>query len=359
MLKCSGNEKRAAWAGLVMAITLLAVGTGQALAQYRYTLTNLGVLSGGTESYAYGINNLGQVVGESLDSYYGSQAFLYDGTMHALPGGRTSTAIAINDSGEIVGGATNYQLYFGMACRLGLSGMQWIQPPGDYGSASAVNSAGKVAITTWSHTDNPYHDYNYHAFVYDGSGFQDIGTLLGAGDSHANAINDQGAVAGSYVSHAYVFSNGQVTYIPVGGTSSSANGINNSGTVAGSYTTSDQRHHAFVYSQGQVQNLGDPGVNCGAVGINSLGQIIGYAGTTYYPCIFENGVIVNLNDLIDPANQFTLMAAEAINDSGQIVGFGKDSQNQTRGFLLTPTPEPATLSLLVLGGLAMLRRRKW
>jgi len=53
-----------------------------------------------------------------------------------------------------------------------------------------------------------------------------------------------------------------------------------------------------------------------------------------------------------------LRSAFAINDNGQIVGIGSDAQGNGRAFLLTPIPEPATLSLLALGGLALLRRRR-
>ena len=52
-----------------------------------------------------------------------------------------------------------------------------------------------------------------------------------------------------------------------------------------------------------------------------------------------------------------LVEAVAINEEGQILVeamVGGDANS----FVLTPIPEPATLSLLTLGGLAMLRRRR-
>jgi len=36
----------------------------------------------------------------------------------------------------------------------------------------------------------------------------------------------------------------------------------------------------------------------------------------------------------------------------------RDSDNYSVGLLTAPAPEPATLSLLALGGLALLRRRR-
>jgi hypothetical protein len=49
--------------------------------------------------------------------------------------------------------------------------------------------------------------------------------------------------------------------------------------------------------------------------------------------------------------------AHGINDSGQIAGFGGFG-GQTHAFLLTPTPEPACLSLLAVGAAALLGRRR-
>jgi hypothetical protein len=48
-----------------------------------------------------------------------------------------------------------------------------------------------------------------------------------------------------------------------------------------------------------------------------------------------------------------------INDVGQIVGAGIDGlTGHNEAFLLTPTPEPATLALLAAGAAALLARRR-
>jgi len=90
-----------------------------------------------------------------------------------------------------------------------------------------------------------------------------------------------------------------------------------------------------------------------ALGINNSGQVVGYSNGR--PFLYNGGVMTNLNDLIDQASGWTLNEANAINDSGQIVGIGMD---MNRALLLTPTPEPTTLGLLALGGLLVLRRRR-
>ena len=65
---------------------------------------DLGTL-GGNDSQAYGINDLGHVVGHSWTSEDVPHAFLYDGTMHDLGnlGGDYSIAFDINNHGQIVG----------------------------------------------------------------------------------------------------------------------------------------------------------------------------------------------------------------------------------------------------------------
>jgi len=81
---------------------------------YRATgvMTDLGTL-GGDRSFAYGVNNFGQVVGQARNSSGQDLAFLYtQGAMRDLntlitganPFIRLETALAINDNGVIVGG---------------------------------------------------------------------------------------------------------------------------------------------------------------------------------------------------------------------------------------------------------------
>lgn len=76
-------------------------------------IIKLGMLEGDTNSIAYGINNQGQIVGQSFGGPEGSQAFIYEsGKMTALgpylPTGSALTLLlaqGINDLGEITGEA--------------------------------------------------------------------------------------------------------------------------------------------------------------------------------------------------------------------------------------------------------------
>jgi probable HAF family extracellular repeat protein len=65
----------------------------------------------------------------------------------------------------------------------------------------------------------------------------------------------------------------------------------------------------------------------------------------------------DLNSLIPANSGWLLKQASAINDAGQIAGYGT-IHGETHAFLLTPMPEPAGLSLLGLCSVALLGRRR-
>jgi probable HAF family extracellular repeat protein len=108
---------------------------------------DLGAVMGATNSVAYAINNLGQVVGYSENG-----AFLYaDGLRHDLGtlGGNASQALALNDLGEVVGfadtatGARHAFLYSG-GVMVDLNGLL---PPGSgwvLNQATGINDSGQI-----------------------------------------------------------------------------------------------------------------------------------------------------------------------------------------------------------------------
>jgi probable HAF family extracellular repeat protein len=157
-------------------------------------ITDLGHL-GGNYGCAYGINDAEQVVGYSYTSSGNSHAFLWeDGTMidlGTLDGYSTSKAYGINNVGQIVGvlGVSN-EFFFpcraflwedGQMVDLGISSY--------YSSAKSINIAGQV-VGEFGDLLNP------HAFIWDRiNGMIDLGTL-GGSMSTARAINDAGQVVG-------------------------------------------------------------------------------------------------------------------------------------------------------------------
>lgn len=155
----------------------------------------------------------------------------------------------------------------------------------------------------------------------------------------------------------------------LGGTTSIAQGVSSSGTIVGWSFTASGAQHAFSYSGGIMTDLGTLGGTSGSVasGINSAGTIVGSSYITGNSAvdafIDSGGVMTDLNTLLDSSGAgWTLIGAQAINDNGQIVGYGTNPLGQSDAFLLTlDVPEPSACTMLV-GGLgllgAVIRRRR-
>ena len=120
---------------------------------------------------------------------------------------------------------------------------------------------------------------------------------------------------------------------------------------------------ALLDATGGGQNIDLGGDNSQPYAINDIGQIVGWSATPGYDhsaTFFDptgNGDNIDLNTVLGPSyNGPHLRLALDISSHGWIVGVA-GTPSDPRGFLLTPIPEPCTLSLLSLGALALRRRR--
>lgn len=305
------------------------------------TIIDLGTFNG-AYSYAYGVNNRGQVVGIS-DGFsvtgYFPHAFLWDarhglqdlGTFNGRGG---SYAYGINDRGQIVGtsdiDAQGHSHAFLWDRRHGLQDLGSLR--GANSTATAVNDRGQVAGTS------------IDAFLWDRRhGLQDLGSLGGAGGSAAAAINDRGQVVGRSNDHVFLWDARHglqdLGNLP-GAVDSYATGINDAGQVVGG---SDMQlpyyrtfYHGFLWdARNGFQDLG----NFQALGINNAGQVVG--ASAQHAFLYQNGTLTDFNDLLPPDSGWTLAQARAINDLGQVIGYGS-FHGRSHAFLLTPDDGQAT-----------------
>jgi probable HAF family extracellular repeat protein len=308
--------------------------------QVQYQVINLGTL-GGSLSQAYGISNAGQVVGRAHNPDNQGRAFLWqNGTMTDLGtlGGDQGEAYGINNTGQVVGGARNPDNQFraflwqnGTMTDLGTLG-------GDQSEAWGINNAGQV-VGLAQNADN-----QDRAFLWQNGTMTDLGTF-GGNDGHAYGINNAGQVVGRAQNaddqfRAFLWQNGTMTDLGTfGGNYGQAYGINNAGQVVGLAQNTDNQGRAFLWHDGTMTDLGTLGGNTSlAWGINDTGQVVGRAQNTdnqNRAFLWQDGTMTDLNDLIDSSSGWILQFARAINDSGQIVGYG-NYNGATRAFLLNP-----------------------
>jgi len=336
-----------------------------AAADPRYAVTTVA----GADSYAYDINNLGQVVG-AMAAGADTHAFVWSGgalTDIGLQFAGSSDAAAINDHGQVVGtgGAGGY-LY---------SGGSVTAIPRDGSGAYGINNGGMVVGEMWVAT--PEGDMRRHGYSYLDGTVTDLGTLPIGDDSRAFAVNSAGDIVGAAASvvngapnwpnDPFLYHNGVMTDLgTLGGIWSGATAINDLGQIVGYAgmpfdpdTGNLYPSSAFLYDGGVLHNLGSlaPGADSGARDINNLGQIVGFAllDGMSRAFLYEHGAMVDLNALIDPASGWVVEDAAAINDLGQIAARAcKGGVCQAVRLDLVPAvPEPPMAALLLAGVAAM------
>ncbi|MGA2915747.1 MAG: hypothetical protein ABSE89_06945 [Sedimentisphaerales bacterium] len=336
-----------------------------------YQIINLGTLSGSTYSTAYSINNSGQVVGIS------GEACLFDSTgggnntdLGSLnEEGHWSTAESINNNGQIVGGDHT----LGRACLFltpstnknlgslyGIDGFSW---------ANSINNNGLPVGSSSDGSGNTRACFFNSAF---GGAVMNLGTFTDGYNSEAASINDSGQIVGQAMNSSYntracifIYYDNLTDLGTLGGNDSSASSNNNSGQIVGQAQNSSGDYHACLFDSTNPLNNLDlgtlGGTLSGALSINESGQIVGFAADSSgfsHACLFDSGGNINLESYLSAGSGWTsLDYATSINDNGWIAGTGY-LNGQQRGFLLKPIPEPATICLLFLGAVSLIRTKK-
>jgi probable HAF family extracellular repeat protein len=365
----------------------------------RYTVADLGTLPGGTFSQATFLNNNGLVTGLSTTADGTQHAVLWvKGSITDLaknaPAGTNSGAFAVNEWGQVLGQTEtttkdpnneNFCAYgTGLTCRAFLwqNGVMTLLPTlgGDNSAAGLLNNRGDVigmaetAIrdpkcpSTPAVTGTGPIAFDFEAVTWGprpgqigvlrplpgdsvgmAFGINDLGQIVGGSGSCANTILPGPAVA----PHAVLWENGTVTSMgslggsvdPEGfGVGTIAFAINNQGQAVGAAALpGNATSHAFLWSK-KLRHMVDLGTVSGDVysaglDINNQGEVVGSsfnADGNPSAFLFMNGAIKDLNTFVPADSPVYMLVAFAINDLGQIVGFGVDSAGDVHGFLATP-----------------------
>jgi probable HAF family extracellular repeat protein len=275
------------------------------------TMRDIGDLGGG-QSSGYGINSAGHITGISFNANSTSRAFFWNGTtmvdIGTLPGGANANGTGINDSDHMTGTSGTPDVFDPHAFFWNGTTMQDLGVLQSASFGGGINSTDKTTGRSYVYTPSTF-GFENHAFFWNGTTMQDLGTL-GRLDSFGTAINDTGSITGY---------------------------------VTGSLTPNAGSAHAFFWNGTTMQDIGTLfGFSYGRA-INNLNQIVGSSdGGAFAPtshAFYWDGVTMwDLNNQVPSLGGWTeLTSALAINDAGQVAGYGI-LNGQVHAFLLTPVP---------------------
>ena len=282
----------------------------------------------------------------SRDVVVGSDAQFVSGGTCGAPSGAQASGVAIDESGRMAfnvqsGGSGTFFLAF--AClNEGTNSVKLFTPPNTTSRVLGMNDS------KWLVGDiiGP----NFRAVVWrPDNTLLELSPLLGDPPrSRATAINNKGDIVGviedasglspqPFIAHIDLTS-GEVASVEylggfegLGATQLSPTAINENGQVVGVYsisTPTTATNHGFLWEAGVATDLSTQiartgVVNASATDINNRGQIVGYYddGHVRWPALWDNGHAIELPP-VDPSFPQNDLA-QAINDAGVIVGFGR------------------------------------
>lgn len=356
------------------------------------TFTGLGDLPGGTfYTYASGVSDDGSVVVGRGYSDAGLEAFRWTLETGAvglgdLPGGLfNSTAFGVSGDGKVIVGQG--------VSDISPEAMRWTEdggmvplglPDAGYsGSAGWRTNYDGSAIVGWA----------YGASVYEGFYWQSDNTVTGIGDLPGGQVdsdaNDVTADGSMVVGQAWSGSGGEViTWTPADGGSlpaqmtplgdlpggafqGIASAVSPDGSVIVGTGTVDAGYEAFKWTEAQgMIPLGDlPGGihQSTALDVNGDGSVVvgsSHSDTLDTAFFWDethgmrrlDDILTNDHGLGAAIAGWELISANGITPDGRyIVGSGNNPQGESESWIVDLVPEPTALSLIGIGGLALLR----
>ncbi|RYG26633.1 PEP-CTERM sorting domain-containing protein [bacterium] len=321
-------------------------------------------------SYMFGSNAPGHAFGRYNDyssgSFKGARGFVWDtvngsqaiGTLGTDATGFSFSSVSVYDAAGQAYGDSN--LYVGGVSK-GSRAVRWdavngLRSLGDLGvdatgmgggSVNYQSAAGRV-FGTYMKYDGGQEKARY-AFTYDAGGMRDLGNLgvnaQGYGETRVDIVDAHNRAYG--ISQKFV-----------GGQS--------------------KGFHAFRWDNTNgLQDLGVLGTDANGNGGSSVGAVDGFGRVYGSATDFIGGQLAPrafvwtatsgmtyLGNLVDPAvlSNWTLVSVKTVTDDGWVYGMGYRGTGNKEWYALhlpaQAVPEPATLAAMVIGGGALLRRRK-
>ena len=374
---------------IVLVMSVLLVGGSSVVSAASFQ--GLGDLPNGDYlSHAYGVSGDGTtVVGHSKSGLGIQEGFRWTQETGMIGLGQLpdathgSAAISVSFDGSVIGGQSYYssngneKQAFRWTQSTGMVGLGYLYTGSHESTIYGVSGDGSILAGWGGHSvykDQPF-------FWTQQTGMVHIGNL--GANAHAKAISSNGNVI---IGNGQSPSGGQVFYwtqtngmVGIGDLSggifqSIANGTNSDGSVIVGMGNSSLGLEAFRWTEAEgMIGLGDlsGGAFCSnAWDVSADGSIIVGEGTTSTTALgneafiwdASNG-IQNLKDVLVnnhglDLTGWTLATATGISADGlTIVGFGSNPDGYTEAWI-AEIPEPATISLMAVGALTMLRRRK-
>jgi probable HAF family extracellular repeat protein len=314
---------------------------------------------------AYSVDGTGRAVGAGMPaSSTQILPVVFEGgipsVLPLLPGDEDGYAFGINDSGVVVGNSvvevptgagSSIESHPVLWTRGSATDLRTLVTSGDaslLATAIDITASGTIVCGGSEPTVGALRGYVLRDGVV-----TDLGALNGSptGRTYPSRINEREVVVGGSESgngedHAFRWERGVMTdlHSPAGiaGRTSRAFDVNRAGAVCGAADFTDDASDArtaAVWLGGQAIDLGHlGGGEAWAAGLNDLGVVVGTSlmpGGTSTAFRWKGGVVQDLNDLVDPTIGWQLSSAVDVDDDGRVVGFGIH-HGVARPYVLTP-----------------------
>ena len=258
--------------------------------------------------------------------------------LDSLQGDTSSSALGINNRGQVVGVSYTLGDNYNRSAVIWDNGLvRKLASPLGFSDADAINDDGVIAGSYEQYLGSDLYKLS-RACIWCDNVLIDIGSDSDSNSSSACGINNQGQVIGNEYDSSYgcdrpfIWCNGERRYLIGDVGNSGCSAINDLGQVVGRADFPDTMGNAFLWEGDTLSDLGCPydlGAQFSAAGdINNHGQVVGSSALfTYRALLWQDGDIIDLGSLGGRFNE-----ALGINDLGQIVG-KSDVNNQSHAFL--------------------------